>query len=85
MNAFFLAWTKKARHAVVWNGSAWVDSPTEITHRQRAKLYPPAEAREKIHSLRVRFGGVDEITLVPVATVQDVSELAEKLPRKGRR
>ncbi len=86
MNAFFLAWTVKGRHPVVFNGTAWVDSPSENTHRDRAKMYSMAEAREKLNPLRGRFGGVEEITVVPVATPRDVAALADTEKKKrGRR
>lgn len=85
MNAFFLAWTVKGRHPVVFNGTAWVDSPSENTHRERAKMYSMADAREKLNPLRVRFGGVEQITIVPVATVRDVASLADALPEKKKR
>lgn len=82
MKAVFLGWTKFDRRAVVYNGTDWIDSPTENTHAQIGKAFEFGAAKAMLNDLRVRFGGLDEIQVLPLATVNDVRRLAKARRRK---
>jgi hypothetical protein len=86
VKAVFLAWTKGDRKPVVWNGSDWLDSPTEKTHAERGKKFLYRDAMEKINAMRCRFAVLDEIIVLPLATVQDVKKLAnDHNPRRRKK
>jgi hypothetical protein len=85
VNAVFLAWTRGDRKPVVWNGTDWIESPTEKTHPVRGKKFIFADAVEKLNAMRCRFQTLDEIIVLPLATVQDVQQMAEKRPTKRTR
>lgn len=81
MKAVFLAWTRNPRRPVVWNGTDWIESPTEKTHPVRGKKFEHRQALEKLNAMRCRFAILDEIIVLPLATVQDVKEMAETKPQ----
>ena len=84
MKAIFLAWTKY-REPLVWTGSSWVDSPTEKTHAAKGKKFDVSAAKAMLNDFRKRFGCLDEIIVLPLATMADVKELADQPGRRGKR
>ena len=80
MKAFFLAWNKK-REPLVWNGIDWRPGRTEPEQRRQAKLLEYAIAQENLNAMRCRFGCLDEIVVVPVASKKDMARLHEQRRR----